>query len=102
MRSKRDVDILAFSERHQFLNRFLVAYPGLLVAAVTSTEEMQPCIIDPDKVGLHASRYMVCPVQAACRAVWYRLSSEYRPRNEVQTPVQGLTFNTCAFQCSYY
>jgi len=54
MRSKRDVDILSLGKRQQFPNRFLAAYTGLLVAAVTSTEEMRPCISDPDKAGLHA------------------------------------------------
>ena len=54
VRSKRDVDILSLGERQQFFNRFLAAYAGLLVAAVTSTEEMRPCINDPDTAGLHA------------------------------------------------
>ena len=60
MRSKRDVDIHALGERQHFLNRFLAAYPGLPVAAVTSTEKMRPYVIDADKVRLHAFNCRVC------------------------------------------
>ena len=47
-----DVDVLLLREAEEFLEAFLAAHAGLLVAAEGRAEEMAGHLVDPDEAGL--------------------------------------------------